>query len=311
MSKQCHAKVDRTDTVDAVDRTAEPANFVSVVIAVHVDRVVLVLWLDNHFLPHHCPRHPGGTSRSATKFRGFVKVDYAKGGVWCLEACNLDIDFDILFQEFLGIGQKISWTGWTITSSRTAVRDLLAENSTARRNPDVSSKGCSAIISNIFRSSCYAARSVEGQMKLGVVLLVEKLVGRSNSSGEAEIADVSMESIRSSDEGVSAGIRTFQLMTQGFNGLIGRLTRMEKELSDQKKEIADQKKEIADQKKEIADLKKEVADLKQKNRRLETRLVKKSERIRHLEQMLQVKGVSPYPMQLKKVKNQRKRQIAD
>ncbi|OQV18537.1 Coiled-coil domain-containing protein 93 [Hypsibius exemplaris] len=45
------------------------------------------------------------------RIKGLDPFDKVVGGmVWCLEVCNLDIDVDLMFQESLSIGQKISLT---------------------------------------------------------------------------------------------------------------------------------------------------------------------------------------------------------
>ena len=44
-------------------------------------------------------------------FQGLSNFDKVVGGlVWCIEVCNVDIDIDLLFQEDLSIGKKISLT---------------------------------------------------------------------------------------------------------------------------------------------------------------------------------------------------------
>ena len=44
-------------------------------------------------------------------FKGLSNFDKVVGGlVWCIEVCNVDIDIDLLFQEDLSIGKKISLT---------------------------------------------------------------------------------------------------------------------------------------------------------------------------------------------------------
>ena len=46
-----------------------------------------------------------------TFFQGLSNFDKVVGGlVWCIEVCNVDIDIDLLFQEDLSIGKKISLT---------------------------------------------------------------------------------------------------------------------------------------------------------------------------------------------------------
>ncbi|OQV18516.1 hypothetical protein BV898_07344 [Hypsibius exemplaris] len=140
----------------------------------------------------------------------------------------------------------------------------------------------------------------------------------SRQNGSHRIGGCGKQDRGTSQQCVPAGIQAILLMAQGFNGLLGRLDRMEKALKDQQKEIADLKKEVTDLKKEAVDLKKEVADLKKeyqvlkrKTYGLVTGLGKKLERIRHLKKKLMFKGVSPYPIQLKKVKNEHKLKIAN